>query len=201
MTDRSVKKYMSPRTSHQLQELRENKKQQILQAALKVFAGKGYNGATINMIAKEAGISKGLMYSYYESKEKLLEELLNFGMQKAASFLYEDTTRKLDSKEAFAASLRKMIQLFLQEQDFWRLYTMLALQPHIAEKFQKEATAFLQQYLEVFMAYFKKKKSRNPMAEAMLFGAVLDGIMFDLMVAPAEYPLEDVLEMIIEKFA
>ncbi len=106
---------MSPRTSHQLQELRENKKQQILQAALKVFAGKGYNGATINMIAKEAGISKGLMYSYYESKEKLLEELLNFGMQKAASFLYEDTTRKLDSKEAFAASLRKMIQLFLQE--------------------------------------------------------------------------------------
>ncbi len=39
------------------------------------------------------------------------------------------------------------------------------------------------------------------MAEAMLFGAVLDGIMFDLMVAPAEYPLEDVLEIIIEKFA
>ena len=60
MNERSVKKYMSPRTSHQLQELRENKKQQILQAALKVFAGKGFNGATINMIAKEAGIAKGL---------------------------------------------------------------------------------------------------------------------------------------------
>ena len=53
---------MSPRTTDQLQQLRENKKQQILQAALKVFAGYGYTGATINMIAKEAGMAKGLMY-------------------------------------------------------------------------------------------------------------------------------------------
>ena len=192
---------MSPRTSHQLQELRENKKQQILQAALKVFAGKGFNGATINMIAKEAGIAKGLLYSYYESKEQLLGELLKFGMQKAASFLYEDENQKLETKKQFAASLRKMVQLFLQESDFWRLYTMLALQPDLAEEFQKEATAFLQEYLEVYMNYFKKKKSSNPMAEAMLFGAVLDGLMFDLMVAPNEYPVEEVIEMIIKKFA
>ncbi|MEO8415475.1 MAG: TetR/AcrR family transcriptional regulator [Ginsengibacter sp.] len=192
---------MSPRTTHQLQQLRETKKQQIMQAALKVFASKGFKGATINMIAKEAGMAKGLMYSYYESKEKLLGELLTFGMQKAASFLYEDAAQKLKTKEAFAASLRKMVALFLQEANFWRLYTMLALQPHIAEKFQQEAMAFIQQYLEVYMAYFKKKKSRNPMAEAMLFGTVLDGLMLDLMVAPDEYPLEEVLKMIIEKFA
>ncbi|MDP4284204.1 MAG: TetR/AcrR family transcriptional regulator [Bacteroidota bacterium] len=192
---------MSPRTSQQLQQLRETKKQQIMQAALKVFANHGFNGATINLIAKEAGIAKGLMYTYYESKEQLLDELLSFGMQKAASFLYEDSTGKLESKKEFAASLRKMVQLFLQEADFWRLYTMLALQPNISEKFHKEAMAFLQQYLEVYMAYFKKKKSVNPMAEAMLFGSVLDGLMFDLMVAPDEYPIEDVIEMIIKKFA
>ena len=201
MNERSVKNNMSPRTSDQLEQLRETKKQQIMRAALKVFADKGYNGATISMIAKEAGIAKGLMYSYYESKEKLLGELLTFGMQKAASFLYEDASDKLETKKEFAASLRKMIELFMQEKDFWRLYTMLALQPHIAEKFQQEATSFIQQYLEVYMAYFKKKKSSNPMAEAMLFGTILDGLMFDLMVAPDEYPLEDVLKMIIEKFA
>ena len=177
------------------------KKQQIMQAALKVFANHGVNGATINMIAKEAGIAKGLLYTYYESKEQLLDELLRFGMQKAASFLYEDTSGKLETKKEFASSLRKMIQLFLQEKDFWRLYTMLALQPHIAEKFYKEAIAFLQQYLEVYVAYFKKKKSANPMAEAMLFGSILDGLMFDLMVVPEEYPIDDVIEMIIKKFA
>ena len=192
---------MSPRTSKQLQELRETKKQQILQAALKVFASKGFNGATINMIAKEAGIAKGLMYSYYDSKEQLLDELLTFGMKKAASFLYEDVAEKLETKKQFVASLRKMVQLFLQESDFWRLYTMLALQADMAEKFKKEAMTFIQQYLEVYITYFKKKKSSNAMAEAMLFGAVLDGLMFDLMVGPDEYPVEEVVEMIIKKFA
>lgn len=172
-----------------------------MQAALKVFASKGFNGATINLIAQEAGIAKGLMYSYYESKEKLLGELLSFGMQKAASFLSKDATGKLETKKEFAASLRKIIQLFLEEADFWRLYTMLALQPHMAEKFRQEAMAFIQQYLEVYMAYFEKKKSANPMAEAMLFGSVLDGLMFDLMVAPDEYPIDEVVEMIIKKFA
>ena len=94
-----------------------------------------------------------------------------------------------------------MIQLFQQEKDFWRLYTMLVLQPNLAEKFQKEAGGFLEQYLGVYMNYFKKKKSKDPIAEALLFGAMLDGLMFDVMVAPKDYPLDSVMEMIIKKFA
>ena len=199
MTERSVKN-MSPRTSGQLEQLRQNKRQQILEAALKVFAAHGYAGATINMIAKEAGIAKGLMYSYYEGKEKLVEELILFGLQKAASFMQEKPAKQLTTKKAFEDSLRNMVNLFLKEADFWRLYTMLALQPNLAAKFKKEAMAFIEQYLGVYMVYFQKKKSKNPLAEAMLFGSILDGLMFDLMVTPDEYPLEDVIKIIVEKF-
>ena len=191
---------MSPRTSGQLEQLRQNKRQQILEAALKVFAAHGYAGATINMIAKEAGIAKGLMYSYYEGKEKLVEELILFGLQKAASFMQEKPAKQLTTKKAFEDSLRNMVNLFLKEADFWRLYTMLALQPNLAAKFKKEAMAFIEQYLGVYMVYFQKKKSKNPLAEAMLFGSILDGLMFDLMVTPDEYPLEDVIKIIVEKF-
>jgi AcrR family transcriptional regulator len=192
---------MSPRTNDQLQLLRENKKQQILNAALKVFAAHGYNGATINMIAREVGMAKGLMYSYYESKENLVEELIHFGLQKAVSFMEEKPANSLTTKKAFEESLRNIISLFLEEADFWRLYTLLALQPKLAAKFKKEALVFIQQYLGIYMEYFKKKKSRNPMAEAIMFGAVLDGLLFDLLVAPDEYPLDDVIKMIVEKFA
>ncbi len=192
---------MSPRTSDQLFQLKENKKQQILEAALKVFAVHGYNGATINMIAKEAGIAKGLLYSYYESKEKLVEELIHLGLQKAASYLEEKTFKEVNTKKAFEENLRHIVDHFLQEPDFWRLYTMLALQPNLAAKFKKEATQFLQQYLNVYLVYFQNKKSKDPMAEALLFGAILDGLMFDLLVLQGEYPLEDVLKMIVKKFA
>lgn len=192
---------MSPKTQQQFQELREQKKMQILNAALKVIANHGYNGATISMIAREAGISKGLLYSYYESKEQLLEALISFGMEKAAAFMEDPDAGKPHSKESFAAMLRKMIQMVMQESDFWRMYTTLLLQPNMSGKIQPQAQKFVEQYLGIYIAYFQKKGSRNPMAEAMLFGAVLDGLMFDLMVAPHQYPLEEVLEMIVEKFA
>ncbi|MBI1341485.1 MAG: TetR family transcriptional regulator [Terrimonas sp.] len=192
---------MSPRTSIQLEQLKASKQQQILEAALKVFAVHGYKGATINMIAKEAGIAKGLLYSYYESKEKLVEALISFGLQKAASFMEEKAIKEVSTQKAFEDSLRHMIELFLQETDFWRLYTMLALQPHLAEKFKKEAAQFLQQYLALYVVYFEKKGSENPIAEALLFGAILDGLMFDLLVSGGLYPLEDVITMIVKKFA
>jgi hypothetical protein len=71
----------------------------------------------------------------------------------------------------------------------------------MSEKFEKAVGEFLKQYLGIYTDYFKKKKSSNPVAEAMLFGAVLDGLMFDMMVAPSHYPVDDVIEMVIKKFA
>ena len=71
----------------------------------------------------------------------------------------------------------------------------------MTEKFENVVGDFLKQYLSVYTGYFKKKGSSNPIAEAMLFGAVLDGLMFDMMVAPNHYPMDEVLNMVIEKFA
>ena len=63
---------MSPKTSGQFKEIRADKKQLIIDTALNLFANKGYHASSISMIAKEAKISKGLMYNYFDSKEALL---------------------------------------------------------------------------------------------------------------------------------
>lgn len=192
---------MCPRSKIQLKELKENRRSEILEAALKVFAEYGYNGATISMIADKASISKGLLYNYFESKEILLDNLLRFGLEKAADFMKSADIPKPIDKKSFASGLKAMMQIFGTGNDFWRLYCMLILQKNMAEKFEKEAGSFLRQYLSVYAAYFKKKGSANPKAEAMLLGTILDGVMFDMMVMPHEYPLDDVLEIIIKKFA
>jgi len=54
-----------------LLELEPLRRNAILNAALKEFATKGYSEASTNVIAKEAGISKGLMFHYVSSKENL----------------------------------------------------------------------------------------------------------------------------------
>src|SRR5215470_7491445 len=54
----------------------EDRREQIIDAAMRVFAQKGYGNATNKDIAREAGITPGLIYYYFESKEALLYALL-----------------------------------------------------------------------------------------------------------------------------
>ena len=77
---------MSPRTKEQFVEIRENRKEQIMQVALELFASEGYAHCSISKLAESAGISKGLMYNYFESKEQLLAAILDKGMQEFIQF-------------------------------------------------------------------------------------------------------------------
>ena len=52
------------------------RRRQILDAALKVFARKGFAAARTDDIAQEAGVSKGLLYWYFESKDAIIQGLL-----------------------------------------------------------------------------------------------------------------------------
>jgi TetR/AcrR family transcriptional regulator, fatty acid metabolism regulator protein len=55
--------------------IQAERRRQILQAAVRTFADKGYHTARVSDIAKEAGVAYGLVYHYYESKEALLEAI------------------------------------------------------------------------------------------------------------------------------
>lgn len=54
----------------------EWRREQLLDAALKVFAEKGTDGASVKDIAAAAGVTQGLLYHYFEGKDALLETLL-----------------------------------------------------------------------------------------------------------------------------
>jgi len=67
---------MSPRNPKQFEEIREKSKEKIIYAAFELFSTVGYWGSSISKIAKQAGISKGLMYNYFSSKEHLLQAVV-----------------------------------------------------------------------------------------------------------------------------
>ena len=54
----------------------EQKRRQVLDGARRVFLGTGFDGASMGEIAKAAGVSKGTLYTYFESKEALFEALI-----------------------------------------------------------------------------------------------------------------------------
>ena len=64
----------------QTEQIRQERREQILAAALAVFAEHGVDGTKMSMIAKKAGMSHGLLYHYFASKEEVLRESLEWSM-------------------------------------------------------------------------------------------------------------------------
>jgi len=103
----------------------EVKQQRILNAAIQEFAAKGFQSANINIIAKNAEISIGSMYNYFESKEDLFLTVIDLG--------YRILERVLDDVD-------------LQEGDvFDKLETLL----RAAQKYSKEFPELNQIYLDL----------------------------------------------------
>ncbi len=78
---------MSPRTPKQFEKIRHDRRKSIMDTALEVFSENGYANASISMIAKKAGISKGLMYNYFKSKEELLSTIVLDGLNEMFELL------------------------------------------------------------------------------------------------------------------
>jgi TetR/AcrR family transcriptional regulator, fatty acid metabolism regulator protein len=56
---------------------KDDRRKQILKAAVKVFAEKGYHGCRISDVAEEAGVAYGLVYHYYGNKDGLLASVFD----------------------------------------------------------------------------------------------------------------------------
>jgi len=55
----------------------EDKRQQLLGAAVRVFARKGFHASRVGDIAEEAGVAHGLLYHYFKSKDQVLEAVFH----------------------------------------------------------------------------------------------------------------------------
>ena len=62
-------------------EQKEARRIQIIQATLDLFVERGYYGTKTSQISRRAGISEGLLFHYFPTKEILLEELVNIGLE------------------------------------------------------------------------------------------------------------------------
>ena len=78
-----------PKTEEQLNRIKDDRKRQILECALKVFCEKGYDATTINDIVKKAKCSHGLFYHYFNSKKSIFDALTEIRGKGLFDFLDE----------------------------------------------------------------------------------------------------------------
>jgi len=190
---------MSPRTERQNKAIRKKVESKILEAALELFASEGYDGTSMQMIALKSDVSKGNLYNYFNSKQDLLEGVLISGLNKISNS-YNNYANKLISEDEFEYLIRGNFKIIGKNRNFWRLYFNLVAQPKVQELFKKVFSPFLEQYFAVFELYYKNRGDKDPNISALLLGSTLDGISLGYIVMGDLYPLDEVLNQLINKF-
>jgi AcrR family transcriptional regulator len=189
-----------PRTKEQNKEIRNKTRQLILDSSLKLFANKGFHGTSISDIAKAAGISKGLAYNYFVSKEKILnsifEEALNSG-----NILQDQLNNIDDPYDKIAFIIQAMFDYMKNEEEFWRLYFAMSLQPEIFETSQTVNIKFAQIYLKIIEKLFKEVGIKEPMSEARLFFAGLDGLGLQCFFYRDKFPFEKMKKYYMKRYS
>ena len=107
---------------------RREARDELLAAALRVFALRGYREAGVDEIAAEAGYSKGALYWHFSSKEALLaalvEERIDTPMRELVALLESappDRDMSLEATREFARQLNEDREAMLVEREYWSL--------------------------------------------------------------------------------
>ena len=176
---------------------REEKKAQtrakLIDAAAAVFARKGFNGASLDDVAEEAGLTKGAVYSNFESKDDLIEALiderLDVPQMGIANVVDPDATQVEQAQQA--ASL--MMSMAEQNRDIYLLAVefsiYLARNPH-RRKPGKHRQA-VQQMADFMEARAKEHGQDLPLPAYDLSYALFalgQGMVLDWLVNPEDAP-------------
>lgn len=93
---------------------KEKRRQEILEAGLDLFIRKGYAATKIADIAKQVGMSTGLLFHYFDSKENLYETLIQLGVSGSKSVMTIQETEPI----AFFENAAEIILDFIKSEPF-----------------------------------------------------------------------------------
>lgn len=190
---------MSPRTEKQFEEIRETKKALIIKAAMELFANEGYPLASISKIAKKAGISKGLIYNYFESKEDLLLQIMTAGLDDMMS-TFDPNNDDVLSEEEMSNFISGIFTMLKDKHEYWKLYYAVFFQPEVSELLKSKLADLYTKMMKMLIDYYQSHGVNNPEHEALLFGALIDGMAFNYILNPELFPIESLIKTIKEKF-
>ncbi len=127
-----------PRTEAAYQQIRAEQREKILAAAERAFARKG-RAATMADIAAEAGVSQGLAYRYFESKEAIFRELVEGAMQNGVSGLQQILESPGTPGERLFQLVTRMVESRREKPEFYQLFDQVLSDEAMPPAFQEQA--------------------------------------------------------------
>lgn len=100
---------------------KKEKRESIMNAALKVFSKKGYSPAALDEVATEAGIAKGTLYLYFSDKEDLFCSTIIYVMNRLRIYLVENLRGERDPLKLLKKVIYHFLEFFVENTSFFSL--------------------------------------------------------------------------------
>ena len=111
---------------------KEDRPSEILAAALRIFSIKGYASTKLDEVAKEAGVSKGTLYLYFEGKEALFKAVVR-------EFVLPQIEKAEEHAEHYTGSIKDLMYQLLEQ---WRINVLETELSGISKMMMAEASNF-----------------------------------------------------------
>jgi AcrR family transcriptional regulator len=191
-----------PRTPAENDRIRRATIEQILNTALSLFCEKGYHSTSIEDIARQAEISKGLLYHYFKSKEEVLGALVEIRINDVLVVMNTAKAKPTPAQqiqyiaEGALDDVRHKPEVF---RFYLNLFTQPRLDPVVAKYTQKLMDEQAQQF-KVQTEMFEALGVEDPRQRSLYFSSTLQGIMLMYSTYPKNFPLDAVKAQVIAEF-
>lgn len=193
---------MAARKRHRAAQVERNR-ELLLAAARRVFLARGYHGSTLEAIAAEAGFSKGVVYSQFESKADLFLALLDERIAERAAE-NERGVREAGGGAAAVAALCALGRRRAQRETDWNLLLLefraqAAREPALNERYAKAHARAIDGIAGLLTRMFEAagvEPARPPELLATFVLALTSGVNLENLVAPGSLPADAVVELL-----
>lgn len=182
------------------------KKQHLLDAAIRVFAVKGFDDASMREIAAEAGLTTGAIYHHYKNKDDLFYD----AVKEAAYFVHRLSERKNDSElksnQEMFQEIRDNVRDRMSKEVEQRLLILLAAYAiskggRIQEKYKQDYDDIIQRVADMYFYAFGVQNQQYQKILATILVAALDGVALQYSLGILNFGDETFKETFITFFA
>ena len=179
---------MPYRNTDKTRQRKDGKRSAMMQAAVRVFAQKGYHAATVRDIVSEADVAIGTFYFYFPDKETLFNHLF----EETAAFLLQAIDQALISRSSFPAQLEAAVQAYVNVALYEPAVVQLLLvggmgsAPSLSERRAEYREKLIRAWQRALNAALERQQiePQNTRRTAEALVGALDEIIFHLLSSP-----------------
>jgi len=176
-------------------------KKTIFESAIKVFSGSGYDGATMDGIAVNAGVAKGTLYYHFKSKEEIFKYIITEGMNIIIEQIEAATEKEEDSLVKLKALCRVQLSLVYENRDFFKVIMSQLWGQEIRHLQIREVVRvyinIIEKHLKGAMDQGVIKKAETSFMAYTFFGTLCSAAVYEL-INKDDTDVEDVIDNLMQ---